>query len=208
MEEGIVGVLSQGCVNIETLSCVFKSWIVTMCQSTYILCVCILCVHEGHMVLYHYKVTRSCSDSGSTPGRLCKLCVDLTDHFVYLKDNQVYKVLLSGFIMYSYEYLYLESNYMHTHTPKQMLYKCSIKMTWSLMMRIIYFNKKFIFCTWFDLLLQDLSKSKTSWGKPWGAWTTSHRMSGSSPTRTWMTFWTKWHQRTERYSEYTSLQGI
>lgn len=102
MEEGIVGALSQGCVNIETLSCVFKSWIVTMCQSTYILCVCILCVHEGHMVLYHYKVTGSCSDSGSTPGRLCKLCVDLTDYFVYLKDNQVYKVLWSGFIMYSY----------------------------------------------------------------------------------------------------------
>lgn len=102
MEEGIVGVLSQGCVNIDTLSCVFKSWIVTMCQSTYILCVCILCVHEGHMVLYHYKVTRSCSESGSTPGRLCKLCVDLTDYFVYLKDNQVYKVLWSGFIMYSY----------------------------------------------------------------------------------------------------------
>lgn len=63
-------------------------------------------------------VTGSCSDSGSTPGRLCKMCVDLTDYFVYLKDNQVYKVLWSGFIMYSYEYLYLEINYMHTHTPK------------------------------------------------------------------------------------------
>lgn len=143
MEEGIVGVLSQGCVNIETLSCVFKSWIVTMCQSTYILCVCILCVHEGHMVLYHYKVTRSCSESGSTPGRLCKLCVDLTDYFVYLKDNQVYKVLWSGLLMYSYEYLYLEINYMHTHThQKQMLYKRSIKMARSLIMRITCFNKK------------------------------------------------------------------
>lgn len=88
-------------------------------------------------------VTGSCSDSGSTPGRLCKLCVDLTDYFVYLKDNQVYKVLWSGLLMYSYEYLYLEINYMHTHThQKQMLYKRSIKMARSLIMRITCFNKK------------------------------------------------------------------
>lgn len=50
--------ISRMC-KLETLSCVFKSWIVTMCQGTYLLCVCILCVHEGHMVLYHYKVTRN-----------------------------------------------------------------------------------------------------------------------------------------------------